>query len=78
MLKSLRAFGSAQAGAHALVAVALSLGTGSLWLLLNLLLVAAFYLPSARAEERALLILHPGYRAYMARTGRFLPRLRRA
>ncbi|MGE3174238.1 MAG: isoprenylcysteine carboxylmethyltransferase family protein [Planctomycetota bacterium] len=56
----------------------LAVGTGSGWLLLDALLVAAFYLPAARREERELAAAHPQYRDYLARTGRFLPRLRRA
>lgn len=52
----------------------LAIGTGSLWLLVNLVLVGAFYVPSARREELALAACHDDYADYMRHSGRFWPR----
>jgi len=53
----------------------LTAATGSGWIALCTVLVAAAYAVSAVREERALQAINPAYAAYMARTGRFLPGL---
>ena len=54
----------------------LFVATGSLWLLFNATVLAAYYLASAVAEERELMATHTEYAQYARRTGRFVPRLR--
>ncbi|MCA8969252.1 MAG: isoprenylcysteine carboxylmethyltransferase family protein [Planctomycetes bacterium] len=49
--------------------------TGSVWILLNAILLAMYAARSARLEERALESALPGYRSYRNATGRFVPRL---
>ena len=56
----------------------LTLATGSLWLLLNTLLLGVFCVVSAIREENALWAASPVYRSYVLETGRFLPCLRRS
>jgi len=51
------------------------LATASLWIALNFVLVAAYYIVSAHREEVALLHALPAYAEYMDRTGRFIPKL---
>ena len=54
----------------------LFIATGSVWIIMNFLLLAFYYRASAREEERILAKAIPAYPGYMARTGAFLPRLR--
>lgn len=56
----------------------LTLASGSPWLAVNLLLLAVYYCRTVRVEEVALGHEVDGYEEYRQRTGRFLPRLRRA
>ena len=63
--------------ANGLLLAGLALLTGSLWLAANLALLAFYYGRSARAEERHLAAAHVEYGRYVARTGRFVPRLLR-
>jgi len=56
----------------------LTVATGSLWIALNLVLLAIYYVGSARKEEAALTGQFAEYRSYLERSGRFLPRLRSA
>lgn len=51
----------------------LALATTSAVLFVAFAVVAAFYFRAAGREERTLTIELPGYRAYRARTGRFIP-----
>lgn len=53
------------------------MATGSVWIALNIVLLAYCYVTSARAEERALAKELPGYAEYIVRTGGFLPPLGR-
>ena len=55
--------------------VGLFVATGSVWLLMNCVIIAVYYVNAAVSEERALCESLPSYRAYLTRTGRFLPRL---
>ena len=55
---------------------ALSLATGSAWLVLNTLVLWAYYQASAKAKESEVSQCHQDYRDYMARKGRFLLPLR--
>jgi protein-S-isoprenylcysteine O-methyltransferase Ste14 len=50
------------------------IASGSVWIVLNLVLIAPYFVTSARQEERALAGAVPGYREYLLRTGAFLPR----
>ena len=62
--------------ANLLLLGGIALATGSLWMVLDLVVLAVFYLRSAVLEERALRQEHPDYAGYMLRTGRFLPAIR--
>ncbi len=53
----------------------LTVASGSPWLALNFVLVAAYYNASARTEESALATRFPEYREYLQESGRFLPRV---
>jgi len=55
----------------------LFIATGSVWIAMNIAIVALYYVTSARQEESVLARELPAYAAYMARTGAFLPRLYR-
>ncbi len=57
-----------------LLLISLTLTSGSLWLLLNLVILIAYYVPTIRREEKALAEEFDEYRDYMKRTGRILPR----
>lgn len=61
--------------ANLTVLIGLFVASGSLWILLALLIVTAYYGTSAHYEERALAQAFPEYVQYRSRTGRFLPRL---
>ncbi len=52
----------------------LSLSTGSLFLIASFALTLAYYLKSAKVEERELLINFPSYAELIHRTGRFFPK----
>ncbi len=49
--------------------------SGSLWLALNLAILCVYYQVAMRSEETSIAARYPEYRDYIARTGRFLPRL---
>ena len=53
------------------------LATGSAWIVMNVGVMALYYVTSARQEERVLAKELPAYGEYMARTGAFLPRFGR-
>jgi len=55
----------------------LFMATGSIWIAINVAIVALYYVTSARQEELVLAKELPAYGAYMTRTGAFLPRLYR-
>jgi protein-S-isoprenylcysteine O-methyltransferase Ste14 len=61
--------------ANLLLTCGIVLASGSMFLLVNLIVLAVYYVRSAIREERQLTVLHPSYVQYMATTGRFLPRL---
>lgn len=63
--------------ANCLMLAGLFAATGSWGVALNAVILALFYYRAACREETALLVHLPGYRDYMRRTGRFLPRLHR-
>ena len=63
--------------ANVALLLAFFLATGSLWLLLNSVILAGYYYCSALSEEHDLRAAHPGYADYRRHTGMFLPRLRR-
>jgi protein-S-isoprenylcysteine O-methyltransferase Ste14 len=58
-----------------LLLLGLFLASGSLWLVMNTAILAAYYYRAAVDEERALSNQFPEYAGLLARTGRFLPRL---
>ena len=62
--------------ANILLTCGIVLATGSMLLLVNLVVLSAYYVRAAIREERQLAALHPSYIQYVATTGRFLPRLR--
>jgi protein-S-isoprenylcysteine O-methyltransferase Ste14 len=49
---------------------------GSLWILANVTILAAYYSKSARQEEEELAGRFPAYVEYLKQTGRFVPKLR--
>jgi protein-S-isoprenylcysteine O-methyltransferase Ste14 len=55
----------------------LTLVSGSLWVLLNLGILVAYYLPTIPREEAAIERNLPQYTEYASRTGMLFPRLRR-
>lgn len=56
-----------------LAGLAVARGTGGPWSWLALLALVGVLLAKARLEEALMRQRHPGYAAYAARTGRFLP-----
>ena len=62
--------------ANLLLVSGMAVATGSLWIASNLVILVAYYVPTIRCEETAIRKRFPEYRAYAARTGRFLPRTR--
>jgi protein-S-isoprenylcysteine O-methyltransferase Ste14 len=58
-----------------LILLGLFFASGSVWLAVNVLVTAVYYVRAAVAEERALGARFPEYAGLVARTGRFLPRL---
>ena len=62
--------------ANVALLASLALASGSVWLVLNTFVLAAYYGLSAKAEEGELLRAHPDYAAYVARTGRVLPSIK--
>ena len=61
--------------ANLMLLIGLLAASGSLWLVLNLVILIAYYVPTILVEETAIKQAFPEYRQYAARTGRFLPRL---
>ncbi|MEM7406358.1 MAG: isoprenylcysteine carboxylmethyltransferase family protein [Pseudomonadota bacterium] len=61
--------------ANILLLAALFVASGSLWLLINTVVLFVYYNRSASTEERELYSSYPEYAPYMARTGRFFPKL---
>lgn len=59
--------------ANCVLVVGIAIGTGSLWLYLNAVILAAYYIYTAPIEERSLAGELSDYSAYMARTRRFIP-----
>ncbi len=49
------------------------ISTGSLWLLVNMFVLFAYYNSSTKLEEAELTSAHPTYNLYRQKTGRFLP-----
>ena len=63
-----------------LICLGVAVGSGALWCYVAVVALAVFFGVKARFEERYLLGAYPGYAAYAAATGRFVPvvgRLRR-
>ena len=60
--------------ANFLIVGGLLVSTASLWLALNLGLLAVYYTRAAVTEEKALAARFEEYRGYMQRSGRFWPR----
>jgi protein-S-isoprenylcysteine O-methyltransferase Ste14 len=58
-----------------LLLIGLFLTTGSLWLVVNWLILISYYIPTILLEEAAILRSYPEYREYSNSTGRFFPRL---
>jgi protein-S-isoprenylcysteine O-methyltransferase Ste14 len=56
-----------------LAAVSFSATNGSLWSLIGTIALIVLFAVKARFEERLLLAAYPGYAAYAARVGRFVP-----
>jgi protein-S-isoprenylcysteine O-methyltransferase Ste14 len=56
-----------------LAAVSFSATSGSLWSLIGTIALIVLFAVKARFEERLLLAAYPGYAAYAARVGRFVP-----
>jgi protein-S-isoprenylcysteine O-methyltransferase Ste14 len=54
------------------------IASGSLWMVLNFVVLFAFYVNSARIEERALSFAFTSYDSYRSNTGRFFPRFTRS
>jgi protein-S-isoprenylcysteine O-methyltransferase Ste14 len=61
--------------ANLLLLCGIFLASGSLWIALNVIVVAVYYAVSARREEAALMRAIPEYLTYAKRTGRFIPKL---
>ncbi|MCC6228317.1 MAG: isoprenylcysteine carboxylmethyltransferase family protein [Phycisphaerales bacterium] len=59
--------------ANLFILIGLALTSASGWLALNVLVVGAYYLWSASAEERAMTEQLPGYDQYLRNTRRFIP-----
>ncbi|WP_082105155.1 methyltransferase family protein [Demequina subtropica] len=57
------------------IALGLAIGSGRLWTLVSAVVLVAFFEVKTRLEERYLVEAYPGYGAYAARTGKFLPGL---
>lgn len=51
--------------------------SGSAWIIINLLILIGYYLPTIRVEERAMKESLPQYKDYADRTGMIFPKLRR-
>ncbi len=58
-----------------LLITGLLLASGSLWIVLNLIILIGYYVPTILVEERALRVNIPGYTEYAESTGRFFPRV---
>ncbi|NOZ75911.1 MAG: DUF1295 domain-containing protein [FCB group bacterium] len=54
----------------------MGLSTGSLWILLNLVLLTVYYIRSAQEEEAVLELRFPAYREYRAKTNMLFPSFR--
>ena len=57
-----------------LLMMGLFLLSGSVWIILNMLVLIAYYVPTIRIEERAIRSSFPEYDEYAQTTGRMLPR----
>ena len=62
--------------ANLMLLVGVLVASGSIWIVLNLLILVCYYLPTIMREEAAISRRFPEYRQYAARTGRFFPKLR--
>jgi len=61
--------------ANLLMLCGIFLASGSLWIALNVVLVAVYYSIAAGREEAALAQALPDYLVYAQRTGRFVPKI---
>jgi protein-S-isoprenylcysteine O-methyltransferase Ste14 len=59
--------------ANILLLTGMVIATGSVWIILNVVLLAAYYLNSALKEEKVLKEKFPIYREYMKTTGMMIP-----
>lgn len=59
--------------ANVVLLLGIAIGTGSMWLFFNAVILAAYYIYTAPIEERELAANLHDYSAYILRTGRFVP-----
>lgn len=59
--------------ANVLLVVGIAIGTGSMWLYLNAVILAAYYIYTVPIEERALAGELKEYRSYVGQSRRFIP-----
>ncbi len=56
-----------------LLSIGITVKSGSIWVLAATIGLVVLFAVKARWEEAQLAVAFPGYRAYMSRTGRFVP-----